>query len=111
MGDVIEFPSQTLQEWAGIERTLRKTFNEANASTEMQNEILIKMKEVFQRYNVKFTIPIALPKALHEQQKEAIVSSIEQALDNYQKQLNDLMNHVILDRLLLEIELYKLRFE
>ncbi len=111
MADIIEFPSQTVQGWAGIERTLRNLFDKANAPIEMQEEILIKMKDVFKRYNVKFSVPIELPAILPDELREAVVLSIDRALADYVKQLHDFTSNIIYERLLFEIELYKLRYE
>lgn len=111
MGDVIEFPCQTVRGWADIERTLRTIFVEAAASAEMQDEVLSQMKEVFQRYNVKFSVPLELPGTLPQEQREAIALCVSRAFADYERQLHDFMNHIFLERLQLEIELYKIRHE
>ena len=109
MGDVIEFPTQTIQGWVEIERTLREIFGETAAPIEMQDEVLSQMKEIFQRYNVEFSVELELPGNISQEQKEAVSSSVNRAFGAYEKQLQNFMNHILLERLQIEIEIYKLR--
>ena len=76
MGDVIEFPSRTVQGWAQIERTLRETFSKSTATVEMQDEVIGQMKEVSQRYDLQFAVPFEMPANLSEQQKESVASPV-----------------------------------
>jgi hypothetical protein len=111
MGDIIEFPTKATQEWAGIERTLREIFREAVAPKEMQDEVLAQMKEVFERYNVQFNVALELPGNLPKDQSAAVSSAVSSAFADYEKQLHDFMNRILLERLQIEIELYKLRHD
>ena len=111
MGDLIEFPSQTVQGWTKIEHTLREIFSKAAAPAEMQDEVLGQMKAVFQRYNVKFSVPLELPANLSEEERQAVSSLVERAFADYERQLQDLMNNILLERLQIEIKLYKFRHD
>lgn len=111
MGDVIEFPTQAVQGWAGIERTLREIFRKVAAPMEMQDEVLAQMKEVFQRYNVQFSVALELPGNLPQGQSAAVSSALRRTFGDYEKHLHDFTNHIFLERLQLEIELYKLRHD
>ena len=111
MANLIEFPSRTVQGWAKIERTIRSLLVKANASTEMQEEVVSNMKEVFHHYNVKFSVPLELPDILSADQSEVIALYVRRAFADYERQLHDLMNNIMLERLQIEIELYRLRYE
>ena len=77
----------------------------------MQDEVLGQMKAVFQRYNVKFNVPLELPANLSEEERQAVSLSVERAFADYEKQLQDLMNNILLERLQIEIELYKFKHD
>ena len=110
MADVIEFPIKTVRDWAIIESGMRTSLTQAGASAEMQNEIIDRMQEFYKKYNINFGISYELP-AEYEGQREAIISSINQGLADFAKHLHDMMSRIMFDRLLLEIELYRLRHE
>lgn len=110
MGDIIKFPTRTVRGWAEIEQTLQTIFTQASAPIEMQNAVLSRMKEVFQRYSVEFGVFLELP-AFSPEQQEAVALSLRRALEDHEKRLQDFMNQILLERLQLEIELYKLRHE
>jgi hypothetical protein len=111
MGDVIEFPTKAVQDWVGVERTLREIFRKVAAPMEMQDAVLTQMKEFFQRYNVQFSLTLELPENLPQDQSAAVSSAVSRAFEDCGKQLHDFMNHILLERLQLEIELYKLRHD
>lgn len=109
VGDIINFPAQAVREWAEIERSIRDIFTQVSAPVEMQNEVLNRMKDIFQRYNVKFGVPIEFNISLSPAQQEAINLSLGRAFEGLGKQMQDFTNQILFDRLLIEIELYKLR--
>lgn len=109
LGELIEFPAKVLQGWDIIEKTLREIFQNEGSSIKMQDSVLAKMKGVFQRYSIQFSVTVELPENLTQDQNAAVSSAVGMAFRDYEKQLNDFMNHILLDRLLLEIELYKIR--
>jgi len=109
VGELIQFPTQAVQGWPSIERTLRKIFQEVVAPLKMQDEVLAHMKEVFERYNVQFNVALELPANLPQDQNVAVFSAVSQAFADYEKQLHDFMNSILLERLQIEIKIYKLR--
>ena len=111
MGDIIEFPTRTVRGWAEIERALRAIFAQASASKEMQDEVLSRMKEFFYRCSVRFGVSLQLPASLSTEQREAVALSVRRAFEDHEKRLQDFMNQILLERLQLEIDLYKLRHE
>ena len=111
MGDIIEFPTRATQGWSLIEQTLREIFQQAAAPIEMQDEVLAQMKEVFERYDVQFNVALELPRNLPQTQSAAVSSTVSRAFADYEKQLHDFMNSILLERLQIEIEMCKLRHE
>lgn len=111
MAKILEFPEREIYEWNIIEKTIRSILEEHSASLEMQDAICNRMKDVFARYNITFEMIFQLPIpscATHEE-AESLNSTVSNAINVMAKKINHLMNTVLLDRLLIEIELYKLR--
>ena len=108
MGDVIDFPGQALQEWAGFEHTIRRLMK-GLPPVEMQDEVVAQMKNFFLRHNLKFRLPIELPGSLSETHKKDILSSISLALKGFEQQIHGYTNRILMERLQVEIELYRLR--
>ena len=111
MGNVIEFPTKAVQGWNSIERTLQEIFREADVPMEMQDEVLAQMKEVFERYNVQFSVALELPRGLPQDQSVAVFSAVSSAFENYAKQLHEFTSGILFERLQIEMELYRLRHD
>lgn len=69
------------------------------------------MKDVFTKYNIKFEtkFQLPIPSCATQLETEALNLTVCKAFVELINKINDLMNAVLLDRLLIEIELYKLR--
>jgi len=77
----------------------------------MQDEVLVHMKEVFERYNVQFSVVLELPEDLPQDQSMVVSSAVNRAFENYARQLHEFTNGILLERLQIEIELYRLRHD
>ncbi len=111
MAKVIEFPVREVYDWNIIEKTIRTMLEEYSAPLEMQNEICSRMKDVFIKYNIQFetNFQLPVPSCATQEETKALNLSVSKAFSELGKKINDLMNTVLFDRLLIEIELYKLR--
>ena len=111
MGEVIKFPTRSVQEWAKIERTFRELLKQVSVPIEMQDTLLDRMKEFFHRFNPEFAFSLQLPPIFSSGELEVISSSFYNAIKDHEKKLHDFMNQILLDRWQLEVELYKLKHE
>lgn len=111
MNNLINFPTKAEYDWKKVEPSIRKVLQETNASTEMQNDILKKMAEAYEKYNAQFNVKMALklPEKTTASERENISDSLKQTFNHLQTQVQDLMQEILLDRLLLEIQLYNAR--
>ncbi len=111
MAKVIEFPIKEVYDWNIIEETIRAMLDEHSAPLEMQNEICSRMKDVFIKYNIKFAtnFQLPIPSCATQEETKALNLTVSKAFSELGKKINHLMNTVLFDRLLIEIELYKLR--
>jgi hypothetical protein len=111
--NVIEFPTRVVREWIMVEKTIREVLEQAGASPEMTKEVCARMKGVYEKYNRMLTLALKLPlpEYLSMEQRRAIDDAIRNAVEDFKKQIHEYSSQVLLDRLCLEIELYKLRSE
>ena len=111
MNNIVNFPTKAEHDWNKVEPSFRKVLVETNASTEMQNEILTKMANAYEKYNAQFNVKLTLklPEATTAIERENISGNLSQTFNHLQTQVQDLMQEILLDRLLLEIQLYNAR--
>jgi hypothetical protein len=111
MAKVIEFPMREVYDWNIIEKTIKTKLEEHSAPLKMQDEICSRMKEVFVKYNITFetSFQLPIPACATQEETKALNVTVSKAFTELGKKINDLMSIVLFDRLLIEIELYKLR--
>ncbi len=111
MAKIIEFLVKEVYDWNIIEKTIRPKLDEYSAPLEMQNVICNRMKDVFIKYNIKFetNFQLPIPACATQEETKALNLTVSNAFSELGKKINDLMNIVLFDRLLIEIELYKLK--
>lgn len=107
--NVIKFPTKAVRDWALVEKAIKDTMQLAGASPEMMTEVCGKMKEVWEKYNLKFTFNMLLPGNFPEELRTVIEDSLRNAVEELAKQIHEYSNQVLFDRLLLEVQLYKVR--
>ena len=109
--NVIELPTGSAREWIMFEKTIREALEKAGASQEMTQEVSARMKEVYERYDRKFTLALSppLPENLSLKQRREIDNSIRNAVEGLTNEIHEYTSQVLFDRLCIEIELYKLR--
>lgn len=111
MSNIIEFPTRAEHSWKIVEKSIRSILKDTSAATEMQDEILEKMKKAHEKYNAKFKInfSIQMPASATEQEKKSISNDLKKSFTTLENQVQELMQEIFLDRLLLEIQLYNAR--
>ncbi len=109
--NVIEFPTGSACEWIEFEKIIQDVFEQAGASQEMTEEVSARMKGAYERYNRKFTFALALPlpENISSKQRKEIDDSVRKAVESFSDEIHEYTSQVLLDRLFIEIELYKLR--
>ena len=109
--EIKEFSTGSAGEWMMFENTIREALEKAGASQEMVQEVSARMKQVFEKYDRKFTLALSPPLAenLSTKQRREIDNSIRNAIEELTNEIHEYTSEVLLDRLFIEIELYKLR--
>ena len=111
--NVINFPTRAVREWVMVEITIRDVLEEAGASSKMIKEICARMKDLYEKYNQRYTFALKLPLSDHVplEQQRAIEDAVRNAVEGLEMDIYEYSSQVLFDRLCLEIELYKLRSE
>jgi len=111
--NLVEFPTHAVHEWIMVQETIQEILQQGGATSEMIKEICARMKEVFEKYNQKFTFAVKLPFPgyITLEQHKTIEDALRTAIEGLGNEIHNSTNQVFLDRLRLEIELYKLRLE
>ena len=109
--EVKESHTGSAGKWMMFEKTIREALEKAGASEEMTQQVSGRMKEVYERYDRKFTLALSrpLPENLSLKQRKEIDDSIRNAVQVLTDEIHEYTSEVLFDRLCIEIELYKLR--
>lgn len=106
--EIIEFPTRAVRDWIAVENIIQKNLQQAGASPEMIQDVCAQMKESWEKLDIQLTFALELP-PMPEGFRNIINNSVKNALEGFKKQIHEYSTQVIFDRLLLEIQLYKLR--
>lgn len=107
MANVINFPTKSVRDWQAIEKGLRKIFKRAAFGKEMTDHLCSVMKGYFKKYDIKFTLNVALPA---EASNKTVLEPIQQAADKLSKQIHEIVYQMLVhDILRLHVELYTLK--
>jgi len=109
--NITNFPTQAVRDWVLVERSIKDIMQQADASQEMIKEVCRRMKEVWEKYKIEFKFSLELPSLPNFPAglRKEIVESVQKAFKPFSEQIHEYTSQVLFDRLLLEIELYKLR--
>ena len=107
--NVIEFPTRTVRDWIAVQNIIEKNLQQGGASPEMIQEVCARMKESWERLDIQLRFVLELP-SLPEELRNIINNSVQKALEGLAKQIHEYSTQVLFDRLLLEIQLFKLRY-
>jgi len=111
MDNVINFPARSEHSWNKVEQSIRTMLNKTMADAAMQDDILAHMKNAYEKYNATFNIKLnmKMPSGTTPDDKKNIADNFRQAFGDLETQVQDLMQEALMDRLLLEIQLYNAR--
>jgi hypothetical protein len=111
MADILPFPTKPVRDWAEIEKSLRAVLAQPGVPADMVEAVVTGMKPVVLKYSRGFStsLNLRLPAGATAQEGEAIGDAVRTCLTEMERQFQELMHEVLLDRLYLEIELYGLR--
>jgi hypothetical protein len=110
VSNVIQFPIRAVREWIILERSFRGILERSGASPEMMEEVCARMKEAQEKFDCEFKLALELP-PLPEGLKTIIDGAMQKATKELADQVHEYTNQLRLDRLQMEIQLYKLRHE
>ena len=99
MSHIVNFPTKQVRDWAIMERGLETILSEAKISDTAKIEILERINDFFNLVQMEFAFSIS----------ENLLSSVDSELNRFSLALQERSNKLILDRILIEIEVCKLK--
>ncbi|MDU4961060.1 MAG: hypothetical protein E6X17_10440 [Sporomusaceae bacterium] len=105
---VIMFPKRTQPSESELEGLLRKWLTELEADEAVAGAVTARMLAYIEQYAARsfqpaFNLPV--PPGFSPVQAEALLQAIETGMDNVAREVQELINRIIIERFFLELEL------
>ena len=111
MSNVIEFPTWRVREWEPLRATMESVLAEAGAPMEMRDEVVSRMHQFWLEFNRRWdvTVSVPLPAEMSASLRQGVTDAISEGFEDFASKVSGLMSEIILERLELEVELYRWR--
>ena len=109
---IVPFPANAGQDRDEVEILLRKWLAELSPDSRFVNGVTERMLSFINNYASKTFEPafnLAAPANMSEQEAAALLQSIEQGVGQSAREVQEMINRIIVERFLLEVELYNMR--
>lgn len=109
---IIPFPRKPDQNAAELEKIMRRWLDELSTDSELIETVVTRMLTFIEQYACKpfepvFDLPV--PRDLSQAETEALLEAIEKGTDAMARQVQQMINEIIIERFFLEVEIYKTR--
>jgi vacuolar-type H+-ATPase catalytic subunit A/Vma1 len=108
MGEIINFPSKSVRDWATIERAMNETLSSQSVSSAFHARLVERMKSFYETMQIdfNFTIDAAFPSTISRDQVTAICSEIGEKIGVAStEKLQAFTYKLFFDRLAVEVDL------
>ncbi|HUL30815.1 MAG TPA: hypothetical protein VLZ03_10220 [Thermodesulfobacteriota bacterium] len=106
---IIKFPTATARSWIEFEKLFRDLLESQGMAPAMIDGVCGRMRDSWKNLYAQISFAFEIPPGLPDWAEEALNNSVQKATKSLTDQIHEYLNRVLLDRLLLEIELYRLR--
>lgn len=109
---VFPFPDKYEPNLTEIEKLIREWLRNVSDERNFIDTVAARMMSFIQNYANKWFEPsfnLSVPSTLTFEERKALVASIETGVDETAKQVQEMINRIIIERFLLEIEIYETR--
>lgn len=109
---VIPFPQTPGQDLPEIENLIRNCLVEISANHDLIESVTGRMMDFIEKYasqSFEPTFNLPVPPGFSKEDAEALRCSIEKGVDNTAEQVQEMINKIVMERFLLEIEIYENR--
>lgn len=97
MNNILEFPTKSVQDWRRMETAFRKLLVQSDASEELSEVVLNRMREAYEDHKFDYQLTLSLSQEDTEYN--------ENQLNLFIKALQERTNNLLYKRLLLEVKL------
>lgn len=110
MAEILPFPTKSVRDWRIIQEALNRTLIQAGADDSARTAIIDRMKSFCSKIAREFDFSFDLPlPPLTKEQRDALQDSLKQGVERAATQIHEMTSEILLDRVLLEIQLYHLK--
>lgn len=109
---IIPFPRKPDQNAAELEKIMRRWLAELSTDPELIEAVVARMLTFIEQYASKSFEPVfdlPVPRDLSQAETEALLEAIEKGTDAMARQVQQMINEIIIERFFLEVEIYKTR--
>ena len=99
MNNIVNFPTKAVQEWNSFEKTLTNILAESEASLEMTDIVISRMKDAFDDYQFNYNLSLQIPSEVAEH--------VKHEMTGFTSYLTEKFGKLLLQRVILEIKLAK----
>lgn len=109
---IIPFPRKPAQNAVELEKIMRRWLAELSTDPDLIETVVTRMLTFIEQYASKpfepvFDLPV--PRDLSQEETEALLEAIEKGTDAMARQVQQMINEIIIERFFLEVEIYKTR--
>jgi len=109
---IIAFPDQSVPNATEIENVIREWLSRLSEDQEFIDTVADRMMSFIMNYTDKWVEPtfdLVVPPTLSREDRKTLLESIEKGVDDTARQVQEMVNRIIIERFFLEVDMYQSR--
>lgn len=108
MDNIINFPTKMVRDKISFEKTIRSRLSDLEIPTIEIEPLIERLLPIWEAHQHQFQLSFTLPSSIDTKEAEIIKSSFNSSLEAFQRRLYDFNSTLLLDRINVEIKLFRL---
>ncbi len=112
MAEIIRFPEKHVRQWSAMEICIRAQLQKIGSPKDMEDEICRNLAVFYEKIlltRFKLDVSIPVPASVEKDEVEILSGAVRGAFSELEEQIHEFSARILLERMILEIELYRLR--
>lgn len=109
---IIAFPDKSVPSATEIENVIREWLLHLSEDQEFIDTVAERMMNFIMNYTDKWVEPtfdLVVPATLSHEDRKTLLESIEKGVDDTARQVQEMVNRIIIERFFLEVDIYQSR--
>lgn len=109
---IIAFPDKSMPNATEIENVIREWLFRLSEDQEFIDTVADRMMSFIMNYTDKWVEPtfdLVVPPTLSREDRKTLLESIEKGVDDTARQVQEMVNRIIIERFFLEVDMYQSR--